>query len=71
MVRMILNDQTDLILLILVTGDATGMIVTRIAYGFLQGPLIPCIASIQIAWFPVEERGRINSIIFTGINVRK
>lgn len=51
------------------TGGATGLIITRTAIGFAQGPLIPSIASIMIAWIPVEERTRCCAIAYMGIHV--
>lgn len=50
-------------------GGAIGLIVTRTAIGFAQGPLLPSIASIIIAWIPVEERARGCAIVFMGIHV--
>lgn len=51
------------------TGDAAGLIIARVLYGFLQGPLVPSVAYFAIAWFPIEERGRVSSVSFIGINV--
>lgn len=53
------------------SGGAIGLIVTRIAIGLTQGPLIPSIASIMTAWIPVEERTRCCAIAFMGIHVKK
>lgn len=51
-------------------GDAGGLIFSQVLIGFLQGPLIPAISSFSAGWFPIEERGRMISIIFMGVNVR-
>lgn len=53
------------------TGGAIGLLVTRVLIGLLQGPVLPSVATLSITWFPVEERGRANSIAMMGINVRK
>lgn len=39
--------------------------------GFMQGPLIPAVSSFAAPWFMTEERGRIVSIVFMGVNVGK
>lgn len=52
-------------------GDSSGLIAMRVLYGILQGPLTSSVGTFSVAWFPVEERGRFNSIIFVGINVFK
>lgn len=52
------------------TGDSAGLIAALLTVGFLQGPLLPAVSSIAAAWYPIEERGRIVSVIFMGINVR-
>lgn len=52
-------------------GDAIGLIISRILYGFLQGPLMPCVAYFSVAWFPIEERGRVSSVFYIGVNVSK
>lgn len=54
-----------------ITGDASGLIAALLIAGFLQGPLIPAISSFAAPWFPTEERGRVISIIFMGVNVCK
>lgn len=59
------------ILLAFITGGAIGLLISRVLIGILQGPVLPCIATLSITWFPVEERGRANSITMMGINVRK
>lgn len=51
------------------TGDATGLIISRVLFGFLQGPLVPSIAYFAVAWFPIEERGRVSAVCFIGVNV--
>lgn len=53
----------------MIIGGAGGLLMTRISIGLLQGPLLPCIGFLSIAWFPVEERGRANSIAMMGVNV--
>lgn len=30
---------------------------------------MPCIAHFSVAWFPVEERGRVGSVAHIGVNV--
>lgn len=50
-------------------GDASGLIFTRIMIGFLQGPLITCLGTFFVRWFPIEERGRTTAICFMGGNV--
>lgn len=52
-------------------GDSSGLIATRVLYGILQGPLTSAVGTFSVGWFPIEERGRFNSIIFVGINVFK
>lgn len=52
-------------------GDAIGLIITRTVIGLTQGPLIPSIASIMIAWIPIEERARCCSIAYMGMHVNK
>lgn len=51
-------------------GEAAGLIVTRILIGFLQGPVVACMSSLTVAWFPVEQRGRAVAIITMGTSVR-
>lgn len=51
------------------SGGAIGLIMTRTLIGVTQGPLIPSIASIMIAWIPVEERTRCCAIAYMGIHV--
>lgn len=58
-------------MLLFQTGDATGLIISRILFGFLQGPLFPSVAYFAVTWFPIEERGRVSAVSFIGINVRK
>lgn len=43
---------------------------TRILIGFLHGPVVACVSSLSVAWYPVETRGRAVSIIFMGSSVR-
>ncbi|XP_055326919.1 putative inorganic phosphate cotransporter [Sitodiplosis mosellana] len=49
-------------------GEANGLIATRVLVGFLQGPLHPSLSSFGISWFPIEQRGRFNSMVFIGIS---
>lgn len=53
------------------TGDSGGLIAALLIVGFLQGPLIPAVSAFAAPWFMAEERGRIISIIFMGINVSR
>lgn len=53
-----------------IIGEVYGLIATRILIGFLQGPLHPCLSSFAVAWFPLEQRGRFCSIVFTGVQVK-
>lgn len=53
-----------------ITGEARGLIAALALAGFLHGPLIPAVSSFTSRWFVTEERGRIVSFIFMGLNVR-
>lgn len=52
-------------------GDVIGLIVMLVLIGVIDGPVIASIASFASPWYPVEERGRIVSVIFMGVNVSK
>lgn len=54
-----------------ITGDSGGLIAAILVVGFMQGPLIPAVSAFAAPWFMTEERGRIVSIVFMGINVGK
>lgn len=59
------------LIIFLLKGDAYGLVVTRILIGILHGPLHPCLSKLAVIWFPIEQRGQFNSIVFVGNAVSK
>ncbi|KAK6638160.1 hypothetical protein RUM44_008588 [Polyplax serrata] len=49
-----------------VTGDWMATCAIRVLQGFSQGALFPALYSAIAKWTPLQERGRLASIIFTG-----
>lgn len=54
---------------LLFTGEIYGLVIARAMTGVFQAPLTPCLAAFNIAWFPIEQRGRFSAVITTGIGV--
>lgn len=52
-------------------GDVYGLIATRVVLGLVQGPVFPSFAAFVVPWYPAEERGRLCSIGYIGISVKK
>lgn len=52
-------------------GDAAGLIVLRISLGAVQAGFFPAVATMLSAWVPINERGRIGSLVYCGIPVSK
>ncbi|XP_022173212.1 putative inorganic phosphate cotransporter isoform X1 [Myzus persicae] len=45
------------------------LIVLRLIIGLAQGPLYPAMSRLLASWVPVEERGRLGSLVFAGAQV--
>ncbi|KAL4089088.1 hypothetical protein QTP88_024160 [Uroleucon formosanum] len=45
------------------------LIVLRLIIGLAQGPLYPAMSRLLASWVPIEERGRLGSLVFAGAQV--
>ncbi|KAL5233845.1 hypothetical protein ACI65C_001255 [Semiaphis heraclei] len=45
------------------------LIILRLIIGLAQGPLYPAMSRLLASWVPVEERGRLGSLVFAGAQV--
>ncbi|XP_050533315.1 putative inorganic phosphate cotransporter [Daktulosphaira vitifoliae] len=47
----------------------TALVVLRLLIGLAQGPLYPSLNRLLASWVPIEERGRLGSLVFAGAQV--
>ncbi|XP_025207799.1 putative inorganic phosphate cotransporter [Melanaphis sacchari] len=45
------------------------LIILRLIIGLAQGPLYPAMSRLLATWVPIEERGRLGSLVFAGAQV--
>lgn len=45
------------------------LVILRVIIGLSQGPLYPAMSRLLASWVPIEERGRLGSLVFAGAQV--